>query len=97
VQNKGEPLEKTHLRPLHWHRGTEEFHEDNKRLSELPCSEALIFPRRSATSEEAEEGREADSMSVVVVVLLKKMRRIKEKTLIEKRFRSAMNENAAAR
>ena len=68
VQSKGVPLEKTHLRPLHWHIGTVEFHEDSKRFSELPCSEALIFPKRSSTSEEAEDEREADDSDSVSVV-----------------------------
>jgi hypothetical protein len=82
-------LEKTHLRPLHWHKGTEAFHEDSKRFSVLPCSEPLIFPQRSSTSEEAED-KEAGSPRVVPSV---KKKRSKKKTMQrEKRFRSAMKE-----
>jgi len=58
LQIKEEPLEKTHLRPLHWHKGTKAFHEDSKRFSVLPCSEPLIFPQRSSTSEEDNVERE---------------------------------------
>jgi hypothetical protein len=77
------------LRPLHWHKGTEAFHEDSKRFSVLPCSEPLIFPQRSSTSEEAED-KEAGSPRVVPSV---KKKRSKKKTMQrEKRFRSAMKE-----
>ena len=61
-------MEKTHLSPFHWQRGTEEFHEDNSKLSVLPCNEALIFPKRSSTSgDEEEEAEEEDNDSVSVV------------------------------
>jgi hypothetical protein len=77
LQIKGEPLKKTHLRPLHWHKGTEAFHKDSKRFSVLPCSEPLIFPRRSSTSEEAQD-KEAGSPRVVPLV---KKKRSKKKTM----------------
>ena len=62
-------MDKTHLSPLHWQRGTEEFHEDNSKFSLLPCNEALIFPKRSSTSGEEEEDN--DSVSVVDKPLVK--------------------------
>lgn len=72
------PLENTHLSPLHWQSGMVVFHEDKTRLSALPCSEALIFPRRSSTSEEVEE-EEEDKDFVVVVLALQKQKRKKRK------------------
>lgn len=80
----------------------EEFHEDKTRLSELlPCSEALIFPKRSSTSEEevveGEEGGDSDFVVEVVVLLAlqkqKKKRRKSNKDMgmwREKGFRNAM-------
>ena len=51
MQRRGVALEKTHLRPLHWQRGTEVFHEDRRRFSVLPCSEGLILVRRRSMSD----------------------------------------------
>lgn len=56
VHWRGDPSENTHLTPLHWQTGTDEFQEDKRRLSLVPWSEGLIFPTRSFTSEEAESG-----------------------------------------
>lgn len=50
------------------------FHDDKTRFSVLPCSEVLIFPMRSSTSEEGEDG---DGF-VVDVLALQKQRRKKE-------------------
>ncbi|GFY92308.1 transmembrane kinase-like 1 [Actinidia rufa] len=46
VQRRGVALEKTHLRPRHWQRGTEVFHEDRRRFSILPCSVDLFLVRK---------------------------------------------------
>lgn len=94
LQRRGEPLEKAHLRPLHWQRGTEEFHEDKSKFSLLPCSEALTFPNRSTASaeekedEEEEEVVKEDSFSVLPKSTMQK----KKKTWRRKRFKTAMNE-----
>lgn len=71
LQGRGEPLEKTHLRPLHWHRGTEEFHEESKRFSVLPCSGALILPSRSSTSVEEDDNKHSVSVAEKVMVMKK--------------------------
>lgn len=50
-QSKEMPFEKTHLRPLHWQRGVEVFHEESMRFSEvLPSKVGLILNKRSSTS-----------------------------------------------
>lgn len=78
VHERGVALEKTHLSPLHWQSGIEVFHEDKTRLSVLPCREALIFPKRSSTSEEV-KGEAGDTDFGVVLVALQKQKKRKKK------------------
>ena len=78
LHERGEPLENTHFRPLHWQSGKEEFHEDNTRFSLLPCKEALIFPNTSSASEE-EEGNGEDNGSVKELALPLKKKKDEKK------------------
>lgn len=87
---------KTHLSPLHWQSGTEEFHEDKSKFSLLPWSEGLIFPRRRTASAEYEdideatedEEEEEDSFRAWQVELVMEKRR--RRTWRKKSFRTSM-------
>ena len=95
---RGRPVEmNTHLSPLHWQSGTEEFHEDKSKFSLLPWSEGLIFPRRRTASAEYEdideaaedeEEEEEDSFRAWLVELVMEKRR--RRTWRKKSFGTSM-------
>lgn len=47
-------MEKPHLSPLHWQRGTEVFHVERRRFSDAPFRDGLIFSNNNITSGETE-------------------------------------------